>query len=107
MSKDLYAEYTVLPGHETRVAEMMRELTPLVQSEPGNLLFLPYTLADAPRKFFVMERYRDEQAFQQHMKADYGQQFNAEIGEHIEGDATTLTWLDPFPTRETTSHVTE
>jgi quinol monooxygenase YgiN len=95
--KDLYAEYTVLPGHENRVAEMMRELIPLVQAEPGNLMFLAFTLAEEPRKYFVMERYSDDEAFRQHMAAEYGQRFNAEIGEHIEGDTTSLTWLEEFP----------
>ncbi|QOT15258.1 putative quinol monooxygenase [Paenarthrobacter sp. YJN-5] len=96
MPRDLYAEYTVLPGHEERVAEMMRELIPLVQAEPGNLMFLAFTLAEQPRKYFVMERYSDDEAFRQHMAAEYGHRFNAEIGEHIEGDMTSLTWLEEF-----------
>lgn len=39
--KTLYAEFTVKPGCEVRVAEMMRDLTEQVRLEPGNQLFNP------------------------------------------------------------------
>jgi len=93
MTKTLYAEFTVKPGSETRVAEMMRELTEKVRSEPGNELFLPYTRESNPREYFVFEVYRDEAAFQEHISADYGAVFNGELVRHIEGDGSVLTWL--------------
>jgi len=34
MTKTLYAEFTVKPGHEARVAEMMAALTTDVRNEP-------------------------------------------------------------------------
>lgn len=95
MTKTLYAEFTVKPGSEARVAEMMRELTRLVRSEPGNELFLPYTRQSNPREYFVFEVYRDEAAFHEHITADYGRSFNKELAQHIEGDASELTWLEP------------
>lgn len=45
MTKTLYAEFTVKPGHEARVAEMTATLTTHVRNEPGNLLFNAYTRA--------------------------------------------------------------
>jgi quinol monooxygenase YgiN len=95
MTVDLYAEYSVLPGHESRVLEMMRALTEKVRSEPGNLLFLPYVLNDQPRSWFVLESYVDRDAFAAHLGAEYGTDFNSEIAEHIEGEATTLTFVTP------------
>lgn len=92
--KTLYAEFTVLSGHEERVAEMMRELTERVRAEPGNVVFLPFTETDNPRQYFVFEQYRDDAAFQAHITAPYGAVFNGELGEHIEGDGSVLTWLD-------------
>ena len=68
MSKTLYAEFTVKPGSEARVAEMMLELTEHVSQEPGNVLFLPYTREENPRDYFVFEVYRDEAAFQDHIR---------------------------------------
>lgn len=95
-TKTLYAEFTVKPGSEARVAEMMRELTQHVRGEPGNELFLPYTREENPREYFVFEVYRDEAAFQQHIRAEYGARFNEELTHHIEGDASELTWLLPM-----------
>jgi quinol monooxygenase YgiN len=95
MTKTLYAEFTVKPGSEARVAEMMRELTEKVRSEPGNELFLPYTRESNPREYFVFEVYRDEAAFQEHISADYGAVFNGELVRHIEEDGSVLTWLQP------------
>ncbi|TAP28224.1 antibiotic biosynthesis monooxygenase [Arthrobacter sp. S41] len=93
--KTLYAEFTVKEGHEARVAELMNELTEHVRNEPGNVLFLPYVREERPREYFVFEVYEDEQAFQDHISADYGAVFNGELAEHIEGDGSELTWLQP------------
>jgi quinol monooxygenase YgiN len=95
MAKTLYAEFTVKPGSEERVAEMMRELTEHVRREPGNELFLPYTRESNPREYFVFEVYRDDDAFQSHITAEYGSRFNAELAGHIEEDGSVLTWLQP------------
>ncbi|BCW45190.1 putative quinol monooxygenase [Arthrobacter sp. StoSoilB5] len=96
MTKTLYAEFTVKEGSETRVAEMMAELTGHVRNEPGNVTFLPYTRETNPREYFVFEVYRDEEAFQEHISAEYGQKFNTELAQHIEGDGSVLTWLRPL-----------
>ena len=93
--KTLYAEFTVKEGSEERVAEMMKGLAQKVREEPGNILFLPYVREERPREYFVFEIYADEQAFQEHITADYGAVFNAELAEHIESDASELTWLRP------------
>jgi quinol monooxygenase YgiN len=96
MTKTLYAEFTVKPGCEERVAQMMRELTINVRQERGNVLFNPYVRETNPREYFVFEVYRDEEAFQTHISADYGARFNAELGDLIEGDGSALTWLTPL-----------
>jgi quinol monooxygenase YgiN len=95
MTKTLYAEFTVKPGHEDRVAEMMRQLTHEVREEPGNRLFLPYTRETNPREYFVFEVYEDDAAFQAHISADYGARFNGELADLIEEDGSVLTWLQP------------
>ena len=76
MPKTLYAEFTVTPGNEARVAEMMRELTTLVRQEPGNLVFEPYVEESNPNRYFVFEVYMDQAAFETHIAADYGARFN-------------------------------
>jgi quinol monooxygenase YgiN len=89
----LYAEFTVTPGNEARVADMMRELTELVRAEPGNLVFEPYIEEAQPNRYFVFEVYADDAAFEAHVGADYGARFNAELATVIEEEASQLTWL--------------
>lgn len=93
--KTLYAEFTVKPGGEVRVAEMMRDLTRQVRLEPGNLLFSSYTKLERPNEYFVFEIYRDAEAFRSHISADHSRRFNAELAALIEGQASTLTSLQP------------
>ena len=97
MTKTLYAEFTVNPGSEERVAELMRGLTERVRAEPGNLVFDPYTRTEDGRKYVVFEVYRDEAAFQEHITADYGLEFNRELAGLIEEDGSQLSWLEPLP----------
>jgi quinol monooxygenase YgiN len=96
MPKTLYAEFTVTPGNERRVAEMMGELTESVRAEPGNLVFDPYTEQANPNRYFVFEVYADDAAFEAHISADYGARFNAELIALIEEDGSQLTWLQPL-----------
>jgi quinol monooxygenase YgiN len=71
----------------------VRELTLQVRAEPGNLVFDPHTLVDEPRRWFVYEVYRDEEAFRDHVAADYGAAFNAELAPLVEGGGSQLTFL--------------
>ena len=97
MTWALCAEFTALPGAETRVAELVRDLTALVRAEPGNLAFNPHTLVDEPRRWLVYEVYRDEAAFRDHLAADYGAAFNAELEPLVEGGGSRLTMLADEP----------
>ncbi|PPF18691.1 MULTISPECIES: putative quinol monooxygenase [unclassified Rathayibacter] len=89
----LYAEFTAKPGHEETVAGMIADLAVLVRREPGNVEFTPYRREDDPARFFVYEVYRDEDAFQAHISADYGAEFNRELGPLIVEPHSQLTWL--------------
>ncbi len=91
----LYAEFTAKSGQEERVDELIGGLTDQVRAEPGNLEFIVYRERDEPRRFFVFERYADEEAFQTHIGADYGAVFNAALGDLIEEDGSQLTFLSP------------
>jgi quinol monooxygenase YgiN len=95
MTWALYAEFTANPGSEERVAELVRALTEQVRAEPGNLIFNAHTLVDDPRRWFVYEEYRDEDAFREHIAADYGATFNATLAGLVEGGGSTLTFLTP------------
>ena len=93
VEKILIAEFTVRPGGEARVAEMIRSLAEQVRNEPGNVLFEVHTRADDARAYWVYEIYRDEKAFRAHIAAPYGARFNAELKDLIEEDGSVLTFL--------------
>lgn len=95
MTKVLYAEFTARAETVDRVDELIRGLAEEVRREPGNEVFAVYREESEPLRFFVFEVYRDEQAFQEHITADYGAVFNAELRGLIVEDGSQLTWLTP------------
>ncbi|MER5572682.1 putative quinol monooxygenase [Streptomyces massasporeus] len=94
MTKTLLAEFTAREGAEDEVARMILEYAEKVRQEEGNLTFDVYTKEANPRAYWIFEAYRDEDAFQAHLKAPYGGPFNAALAPLIEEDASVLTFLD-------------
>jgi quinol monooxygenase YgiN len=92
----LYAEFTALPGSESSVTDLVRDLTELVRQEPGNLVFAAARKRDDPAKFFVYEEYADAAAFATHLAADYGTAFNTKLAELVVGGGSELTFLTPL-----------
>ncbi|MEU9916238.1 antibiotic biosynthesis monooxygenase family protein [Streptomyces sp. NPDC051001] len=95
MNKTLLAEFTAREGAQDEVSRLLLEYVEKVREEEGNIAFDVYTKAAAPRAFWIFEVYRDEDAFQAHLKAPYGGPFNAALVPLIEEDASVLTFLDP------------
>ncbi|MCX4904818.1 putative quinol monooxygenase [Streptomyces sp. NBC_00878] len=96
MPKTLLAEFTAREGAEDEVARLILEYARKVREEDGNLAFDVYTKASDPRAYWIFEAYRDEDAFQAHLKASYGGPFNTAIAPLIKEDASVLTFLDPL-----------
>lgn len=97
MPKDVYTEYTALQGHEKRVAKIMRDMAVTAQSDPGILLFLPYSLAGDPRRYFVLERYLNESVFETHITSEYRQSFVTALTPHLEVQPPALIHLSALP----------
>ncbi|MFF3911519.1 putative quinol monooxygenase [Streptomyces sp. NPDC001848] len=96
MQKTLLAEFTAREGAEDEVARLLRDYARKVREEEGNLAFDVYTKTADPRAYWIFEVYRDEDAFQAHLKAPYGAPFNTALAPLIEEDASVLTFLDPM-----------
>jgi quinol monooxygenase YgiN len=103
---ELVARFTALPGREDQVERLLLGLTAKVREEPGCLAFEPHRVGPAPAGsgaapgpepigtgFVVVEAYRDEDAFAEHLAAPYGASFNAALGPLIEEDGSVLTFL--------------
>ena len=95
MKKTLLAEFTAREGAEGEVSRLIRDYAGKVREEEGNLAFDVYTKASSPRAYWIFEVYRDEDAFQAHLKAPYGGPFNTALAPLIEEDASILTFLAP------------
>ncbi|MGW8363971.1 putative quinol monooxygenase [Streptomyces wedmorensis] len=95
MKKTLLAEFTAREGAHDEVAHLIGGYALKVREEEGNLAFDVYTRTADPRAFWIFEVYRDEDAFQTHLKAPYGGLFNTALAPLIEEDASVLTYLDP------------
>lgn len=107
---ELVARFTARPGCEEEVAGLLLlALTAKVRDEPGCLAFEPYRVARAPTgagveggpepvgaAFAVLEAYRDETAFADHLAAPYGAEFNAALGPLIVEDGSVLTFIAPL-----------
>ncbi|MET4582187.1 quinol monooxygenase YgiN [Conyzicola nivalis] len=94
MTEVLFAEFTVKEGAEQEVARLVAGLTPLVRAEPGNVRFEPNVRREDSRRYFIYEVYRDRAAFDAHMAASHGVDFNSAIAGLIEEDGSALTWLE-------------
>jgi len=93
MTEVLFAEFTVKEGAEQEVARLVAGLIPLVRAEPGNVCFEPNVRRDEPRRYVIYEVYRDRAAFDAHIGAAYGAEFNAALSPLITEDSAALTWL--------------
>ncbi|MEU6547001.1 MULTISPECIES: antibiotic biosynthesis monooxygenase family protein [unclassified Streptomyces] len=95
MNKTLLAEFTARKGAEDEVARLILDYAKKVREEDGNLTFDVYTKTSNPRAYWIFEVYRDEDAFQAHLKAPYGGPFNTALAPLIEEDTSVLTFLEP------------
>lgn len=92
----LIAEFTALQGQDRVVADLLAGLAADVRREPGNIAFDCYQRDDDPHRFVVYEIYRDQQAFEAHIAADYGAVFNGRLQQLIVEPHSILTFLKPL-----------
>jgi quinol monooxygenase YgiN len=97
MPKDVYTEYTALPGHEKCVTRILRELALEAQTDPGILLFLTFKHAQEPRKYFILERHMNALVFEAHITSEVRQKYVADLSKHLEDHSPTMTHLAAFP----------
>jgi len=96
MTVALYAEFTATPGNLERVRSLIDEFATTVRAEPGNICFDAHSVAAHPAKIFVYELYRDRAAFDEHLAAAAGAEFNRALTDLVEGGGSSLTMLTPI-----------
>jgi quinol monooxygenase YgiN len=89
----LTAQFTARPADVGRVERLMRDLAGQVRSEPGNREFSVYRDRDHLRRFVVLEKYADPNAFREHLRANHGAALNAALEPLIEETSSQRTFL--------------
>jgi len=59
---------------ESRVTDVIREMTPLSRAEEGNIFYQAQVNPEDPRTFFLYEQYVDADAYEAHKAAPYFQE---------------------------------
>ena len=90
---NLVATFRAKAGHVDQVRDLIVNYGELVRAEPGNEFFEIYTDRDSHGDFVIVERYRDHAAFEQHLTAEVGKEFNRKLGPLIEGNGSELQFL--------------
>ena len=90
----LYAEFTARSDARESVIGLLSTYRRTVLEEPGCLAFETFTRDEAPDRFFVFETYRDRAAFEAHLAAPYGADFNAQLGPLIVEPSSALHFVN-------------
>lgn len=92
-SVTLVARFRALDGQQSVASALIAAYGEIVRSEPGNVFFDIYTDRDDDRAFVIMERYRNEQGFHDHLNGAAGKEFNAKLAPLVEGGGSELQFL--------------
>ena len=79
----------VVRVHEGKGEELEREflrLQPTVLKDPGALAYVLHRSVDDPCKFFVYEKYENDEALKYHMSTDHFKSFFSKLGPLMKGD---------------------
>ena len=91
----LVAQIRALPGHEAEVESMLAQYGKTVRQEAGNRIFAVNKSADDSHLFVVYEEYASQEAFQAHLRAEYGAVFNTALAPLVVGGRSELQMLQP------------
>jgi quinol monooxygenase YgiN len=67
------------PGKEQELQQVLRDFIPSVEAEEGAVTYTLHRAQENPGRFFFYEKYRDQQACNDHMATPYIQEFLKQI----------------------------
>jgi quinol monooxygenase YgiN len=91
---NLIATFRAQDGQQGNVKNLIVEYGEIVRKEPGNVFFEIYTDTEDSKDFVIVERYQDQAAFDAHLSAGVGKEFNQKLQPLIEGSGSELQFLD-------------
>ena len=72
----LVAMITALDGKGDEVEQEFKKLVPKVRSDPGSIAYIVHRSTDDPSRFFVYEKYEDQEALKHHSSTPHFQEFS-------------------------------
>lgn len=93
----LIATFRALETHDSTIMGLINAYGKAVRKEPGNIFFDIYVDRDDRHEFVIIERYLNQQAFQQHLDGDAGKEFNERLAPLVEGGGSKLQFLRIAP----------
>jgi quinol monooxygenase YgiN len=90
------ATWKAKPGEAERIAEVIKDMTPLSRAEPGNLFYQAQVSSEDPETFFLYEQYTDAAAYEDHKATAHFQQhvFGYALGYLAERTVRTYETID-------------
>ena len=67
----LLVQFVVKPGQEKRAIEIIRAMSGPTRQEPGCAQYIGHQSTEDPRRFFLYEVYKDEEALQAHRNSPH------------------------------------
>ncbi|TCK27628.1 quinol monooxygenase YgiN [Pseudonocardia endophytica] len=67
----MVARYRTAPADADDVARLLVDYAPQVRDEPGCVSFVAARSPDDPASFVLLEHYRDQSAFDQHVNSEH------------------------------------
>jgi autoinducer 2-degrading protein len=71
----LLVQFTVKPGAENRVIELMRTMEQHTRKEPGCVSYIGHQSTEEPRRFFFYEAYTDDAALAAHRDSPHFREY--------------------------------
>jgi quinol monooxygenase YgiN len=75
---------TVLEGKENEFESLFRELAAEVRKHDKDCNYYDHYKSERPRRYLVMEQYKNRNALQQHQKSEHGKYYFPKIRELLE-----------------------
>jgi quinol monooxygenase YgiN len=80
----IFARFHALDGHERDVAEALRDEVPLARSEAGCVNIDAFQATHNPQLFFIHSCWKDEPAFETHVKLPHTMRFLERVSAAID-----------------------
>lgn len=81
------AQLKAVQGKGDDLEREFSKIIPKVREEAGTLTYIVHRALDDPQKFFVYEKYQDEDAFKYHTSTPYIKEFFTAVSGILDGRA--------------------